>query len=120
MPGNESYYDRGSMDIDDIDYAANPDSSIGGVMKKKAMEHKGKEKSEDGFVPVSDEYGNELCVYAKDFPELMKEARGSEVMFVVRGAVKGVMGEGDRAKLTCFIWDTALIHGACGPKKDNK
>jgi hypothetical protein len=135
MPGNESYYDRGSMDIDAVEMAS--ESTIGGVLKKQVMkvdddvemkELKDKvEKMGDGdFVPVSDDYGNELCIYVDDFPELAKEARGSECMFVIRGAIKGVnegpmMGKHGRAKLTCFIWDAALVHGACGyKKKENK
>lgn len=114
MPANESYYDRSSMDSEYMEEES--ESSIGGILKKKAMEHKGmEEKGDKGeFTPVSDEYGNELCVYAEDFPELADMPRGSEIMFVVRGAVKGVDKMGKREKVTCFIWDAKLC------KKDDK
>lgn len=113
MPANESYYDRSSMDSEYMEETS--ESSIGGILKKKAMGDKDmKEMGEDGFVPVSDEYGNELCLYVEDFPELAEMPRGSEVVFMVRGAVKGVDKMGKREKITCFIWDAKLC------KKDDK
>lgn len=133
MPSGESYYDRGSMDIDHVE--SMEESTIGGMLRKKVykvdddmemseLRKKAKEMGDGDFVPVSDDYGNELCVYVDDFPELAKEARGSEVMFVVRGSINKVESHKDsmmgKPKIRIYVWDSALVHGACGKKKDYK
>ena len=132
----ESYYDRGSVEPEHMEDME--ESSIGGMLKRRIykvdvkvemakLKDKVKELNEGDFIPVSDEYGNELCVYADDFPELTKEARGSEVMFVIRCGMNKVndgpypVGGGKpRQKISLYIWDAALVHAMCGKKKDYK
>ena len=86
---------------------------------------------ESDFVPVDDSYGNELCVYEKDFPGLAKAERGDEVVFMIRGAFKGEesgggccpVGEGSKKpepKLRFYIWDAALMSGKSGGKEKEK
>lgn len=141
MESNESYYDRGSMD-DDMMEDMMDESSMGGMMKMMGkmekmskMSHTGdgedmgdmqemeilKKKvqsiSEDDFLPVSDSHGNEMCLHAEDYPDLVKEGRGSEVMFIIRGSIKGVkkpMMPGESEKLEVYIWDAAKVHGRKG------
>lgn len=88
------------------------------------------ELKDSDFVPVDDSYGNELCVYEKDFPGLAKAERGDEVVFMVRGAFKGdssdscyPVGEGSKKpepKLRFYIWDAALLSGKSGSKEKEK
>lgn len=121
------------MDIDHIEDM--PESTIGGMLKRrvqkvdddmemKELRDKVKEMGDGDFVPVSDDYGNELCVYVDDFPELAKEARGSEVMFIVRGSLNKVESHKDammgKPKIKIYVWDAAIVHAACGKKKDYK
>lgn len=81
---------------------------------------------ESAFVELPNKYGNVMSVFAKDFKDLAKEGRGSDVMFIVRGAIKGVdsnkpMVESSREDegkcIEIYMFDCALVHGACGGKK---
>ena len=75
--------------------------------------------SEDNFIPVSETYGNMLSIPVEDFPDLAEEERGSEVMLIVRGAIKGKSDiGGGKPMLELYIWDAAKVHGACGSKKN--
>jgi hypothetical protein len=73
--------------------------------------------SEDNFIPVSEMFGNMLAIPVEDFPELAEEARGSEVMLIVRGAIKGKSDiGGGKPMLELYIWDAAKVHGECKKK----
>lgn len=79
--------------------------------------------SEDDFYPVADDYGNMIILDAKDFRELDGEARGEDVVLIIRGAIKGktqgveYIGknpEGEKSKkdrIEIYIWNAALVHG---------
>lgn len=73
--------------------------------------------SEDDFIPVSESYGNMLSIPVEDFPDLAKEERGSEVMLIVRGAIKGICKD-VKPMLELYIWDAAKVHGECKSKNN--
>lgn len=72
---------------------------------------------ESDFVSLPDSYGNIMSVMASDFKDLAKEGRGSDVMFVVRGAIKGnamEMEDEEEESDSCieiYLFDCALVHG---------
>ncbi len=77
------------------------------------------EMEDEMYKPVSDEYGNELCVNASDYPDLAKMPRGTECEFKVRGAIKCTRKGsviGGKEKLEIFIWDAQL----CEYDKESK
>ena len=73
-------------------------------------------KMMDGeFIPVSDDYGNELSVYSDDFKELANLPRGTEVLLMVKCGIKGKRNTGEcvpcnsmqekpRPKVELFVW----------------
>lgn len=86
-----------------------------------------KDMENEDFVPVSDDYGNELGIYADDFNELANKPRGTEAVFLVRCAIKShrgaigmcvANGEKPRAKIELFVWDAKLV--SCEDTKEDK
>ena len=111
-----------------MDYVDNPEPQVvipPGMAKGEKPEFEMLKKvvgsvSEDDFIPVSETYGNMLSIPLEDFPDLAEEERGSEVMLIVRGAIKGKCEVGmGKPMLELYIWDAAKVHGACGSKKKN-
>jgi hypothetical protein len=116
--GNEVMGNIGQENPNSI--ISKPDTS--GVKEVEEMDeieilkNKVKDITEDSFIPVSDSYGNILCVYSEDFKSLYGEERGSDVMFIVRGTIKRT----DDKNIEMDIWDASLVHGKCGPKSKGK